>query len=52
MTVQQSKLRPTIYGFGQYNFDRRNSLLTDPDWSAGIGLKYKLMSGARPAATG
>ena len=46
VTIQQSKLRPTIYGFGQYNFDRRNSLLTDPDWSAGIGLKYKLMSGA------
>jgi len=44
--IQQSKLRPTIYGFGQYNFDRRNSLLTDPDWSVGIGLKYKLMSGA------
>lgn len=44
--IQQSKLRPTIYGFGQYNLDRRNSLLTDPDWSIGIGLKYKLISGA------
>lgn len=44
--IQQSKLRPTIYGFGQYNFDRRNSLLTDPDWSIGVGLKFKLFSGA------
>lgn len=44
--IQQSKLRPTIYGFGQYNFDRRNSLLMDPDWSIGVGLKYKLISGA------
>lgn len=44
--IQQAKLRPTLYGFGQYNFDRRNSLLTDPDWSIGIGLKYKLISGA------
>lgn len=44
--IQQSKLRPTIYGFGQYNFDRRNSLLTDPDWSIGVGLKFKLISGA------
>lgn len=44
--IQQSKLRPTIYGFGQYNFDRRNSLLTDSDWSIGVGLKYKLISGA------
>ncbi|WP_204336331.1 TolC family protein, partial [Proteus mirabilis] len=39
VTIQQSKLRPTIYGFGQYNFDRRDSLLTDPDWSVGVGLK-------------
>lgn len=46
VTIQQSKLRPTIYGFGQYNFDTRNSLLTDPDWTVGVGLKYKLMSGA------
>jgi outer membrane protein TolC len=46
LKIQQSKLRPTIYGFGQYNFDRRNSLLTDPDWSIGVGLKYKLISGA------
>ncbi|OJU15951.1 MULTISPECIES: TolC family protein [unclassified Sphingomonas] len=46
VTIQQSKLRPTIYGFGQYNFDTRNSLLTDPDWSVGVGVKYKLMSGA------
>ncbi|MCM8732317.1 TolC family protein [Hephaestia sp. GCM10023244] len=46
VNIQQSKLRPTLYGFGQYNFDRRNSLLTDPDWSIGIGLKYKLISGA------
>lgn len=46
VTIQQSKLRPTFYGFGQYNFDQRNALLTDPDWSVGIGLKYKLASGA------
>ncbi|MDZ3832812.1 MAG: TolC family protein [Sphingopyxis sp.] len=43
--IQKSKLRPTVYGFGQYNFDRRNSLLTDPDWSVGVGVKYKLFSG-------
>jgi len=45
VTLQQSKLRPTVYAFGQYNFDRRDSLLTDPDWSVGIGVKYKLASG-------
>ncbi len=45
VSLQQSKLRPSIYGFGQYNFDRRNSLLTDPDWSVGVGVRYKLFSG-------
>lgn len=45
VTIEKSKQRPTIYGFGQYNFDRRDSLLTDPDWSFGIGLRYKLASG-------
>lgn len=45
VTIEQSKQRPTIYGFGQYNFDRQDSLLTDPDWSVGIGLRYKLASG-------
>ncbi|WP_136162516.1 TolC family protein [Sphingomonas flavalba] len=43
--IEESKRRPTLYGFGQYNFDRRDSLLTDPDWSVGIGLRYKLASG-------
>ncbi len=46
VTLQKSKLRPTIYGFGQYNFDTRDSLLTDPDWSVGVGVKYKIISGA------
>ena len=43
--IEKSKLRPTIYGFGQYNLERRDALLTDPDWSFGIGLRYKLASG-------
>lgn len=43
--TRKSELRPNIYGFGQYNFDRRDSLLTDPDWSFGVGVKYKLTSG-------
>lgn len=43
--LQQAKQRPTVYGFGQYNFDRRDALLTDPDWTVGIGLKYKLAGG-------
>lgn len=45
VAVEKSKQRPTIYGFGQYNFDRRDALLTDPDWTVGIGLRYKIASG-------
>ncbi|MBN2973403.1 TolC family protein [Roseomonas aeriglobus] len=45
VTLQQAKQRPTVYGFGQYNFDRRNTLLTDPDWAIGVGLRYKLAGG-------
>ena len=43
---QRSKLLPTVYGFAQYNFDPRNTLLTDPDWMVGIGLRYRIFSGA------
>ena len=45
VALQRAKLRPTIYGFAQYNFDRRDTLLTDPDWSMGVGLRYTLFSG-------
>lgn len=45
VNVQKARLRPTIYGFGQYNADRRDALFTDPDWSFGVGLRYKLISG-------
>ena len=45
VTLQEAKQRPTVYGFSQYNFDRRNTLLTDPDWVVGVGVKFKLLSG-------
>jgi outer membrane protein TolC len=45
VAVQESKLQPQAYGFAQYNLDPENSLLTDPDWAVGIGLRYKFFSG-------
>jgi outer membrane protein TolC len=45
VTLQQAKRRPTVYGFAQYNLDRRNSTLSDPDWSVGVGVRYKIFSG-------
>lgn len=48
--VQQAKLKPTVYLFGQYDFRRRDEMITDPDWAFGIGLKYTFLSpSSRPA---
>ena len=47
--VQQARLKPQVYLFGQYDLHRRDALLTDPDWAYGIGVRYTLVSpSARP----
>ncbi len=43
--AEASRLRPTVYAMAQYNLDRQNTLLTDPDFIFGLGVKYKLASG-------
>ena len=43
--LQKAKLRPTVYGFAQYDLYREDALLTEPDWIFGIGVKYKLFGG-------
>ncbi|MFL0671983.1 MAG: TolC family protein [Erythrobacter sp.] len=45
VTAEAAALRPTVYAVAQYNLDRENALLTDPDFIFGIGVKYKLASG-------
>lgn len=42
--AQQAKLKPVVYAFGQYDMNRDNALITDPDWAFGIGLKYTFLS--------
>ncbi|ALJ29325.1 outer membrane efflux protein [Stenotrophomonas acidaminiphila] len=47
--VQQARLKPQLYLFGQYDLHRRDALLTDADWAFGIGLRYTFLSPtARP----
>ncbi len=47
--VQQAKLKPQLYLFGQYDLRRRDALLTDADWAFGVGLRYTFLSpGMRP----
>ena len=44
--VQQAKLKPQVYAFGQYDLHRGDALITDSDWAFGIGLKYTFLSGS------
>jgi outer membrane protein TolC len=37
-------LRPQAYAFGEYNFNRNNALPTEPDWIAGVSVRYTLFS--------
>lgn len=43
--AEKAKLRPTVYALAQYNLDREDSLVTDPDFIFGVGVKYRLASG-------
>ncbi|MGY6552883.1 MAG: TolC family protein [Erythrobacter sp.] len=43
--AEASKLRPTVYALAQYNLDRQNTLLVDPDFIFGVGVKYKIAGG-------
>ena len=45
VAAEAASLRPTVYALAQYNLDRENTLLTDPDFIFGVGIKYKLASG-------
>ena len=47
--VEQAKLKPQVFLFGQYDFRRRDALINDPDWAFGVGLRYTFLSpGMRP----
>lgn len=45
VAAEAASLRPTVYAVAQYNLDRENTLLTDPDFIFGVGIKYKIASG-------
>ena len=44
--VQEAKLKPQVFLFGQRDLNRDDALLTDADWVFGIGLKYTFLSGS------
>ena len=43
--IESSSQKPEVYGFAQYNLNADNALITDPDWIAGVGVRYTLFSG-------
>lgn len=45
VATEKAELRPTVYGLAQYNLDRQDTLVTDPDFIFGVGVKYKVASG-------
>lgn len=45
VAAEAAQLRPTVYALAQYNLDRRDTLVTDPDFILGVGLKYRFASG-------
>jgi outer membrane protein TolC len=45
VAAETAQLRPTVYALAQYNLDRRDTLITDPDFIFGVGLKYRIFSG-------
>jgi outer membrane protein TolC len=45
VAAETAQLRPTVYALAQYNFDRRDTLATDPDFILGVGLKYRIAGG-------
>ena len=46
LRVQQARLKPQVYAFGQYDLRREDAMLTDPDWAFGVGVKYTFLSGS------
>lgn len=43
--IEQSQLKPELFAFGTYELNRDATPLTEPDWVAGVGLKWGLSTG-------
>jgi outer membrane protein TolC len=42
--LARSKFLPQAYAFGEYSFDRKSTAPTEPDWIAGVGVRWTLIS--------
>ncbi len=42
--LAKSRVLPQAYAFGEYSLDRKSAAPTEPDWIAGIGARWTLLS--------
>ncbi len=42
--LARSRYRPQAFAFGEYNLNRNDALPTEPDWVAGVAVRYTLLS--------
>jgi outer membrane protein TolC len=42
--LARARYRPQAFAFGEYNLNRNAALPTEPDWIAGVGVRYTLLS--------
>ncbi|KQN11852.1 TolC family protein [Sphingomonas aurantiaca] len=44
VALARSRRLPQAYAFGEYNLNRSNALPIEPDWIAGVGVRYTILS--------
>ena len=44
VALARSRRLPQAYAFGEYNANRSNALPIEPDWIAGVGVRYTILS--------
>lgn len=42
--LARSRLLPQAYAFGEYSLDRQSAAPTEPDWIAGLGARWTILS--------
>lgn len=42
--LAKARYRPQVFGFGEYNANKRDALPTEPDWVVGVGARLTLLS--------
>lgn len=42
--LARSRFLPQAYAFGEYSLDRKNAAPTEPDWIAGVGARWTILS--------